>query len=331
MRADRLLSMMLLLQAQGQMTAQQLADHLDVSERTIYRDIEALSYAGIPIYAQGGRNGGIALEENYRISLTGLNRSEVQSLFVSGSVAPLGDLGLESANESTLLKLLSALPSLQRAEAERIRQRIYIDPHGWFGESQVSPFLPMIQEAVLSNRILNIRYHRTNHDAFDRQIEAYGMVAKQNVWYLVGAHEGKFRNYRASRLLDVQLTDRIFERDPAFNLIDYWQESAQAFVESIPEITVTIEIDESLRPIIEMHPLMSIDELDDAEANGWHRLTLRFDKLEQARMMLMGMARDIRVIDPPELHKMLSEYTQEALENLKNNHKATKNTKKSRN
>ena len=162
MRADRLLSLMLLLQAKGQMTAGQLADELHVSERTIYRDVEALSLAGIPIFTQDGRGGGIGLDVDYRVSLTGLNKQEVQALFVSGAMMPVDELGLAQANETILLKLLASLPSLHRAEAERVRQRIYIDPHDWFGEKPSSPFLHQIQEAVLADTILGMRYQRSN-------------------------------------------------------------------------------------------------------------------------------------------------------------------------
>src|SRR5689334_12127743 len=148
MRADRLLSLMLLLHARGRMTAQQLADQLEVSERTIYRDIEALCTAGIPLYTQSGTSGGVFLEESYRVSLTGLSRAQVQSLFISGEARPLGDLGLGKALDDTLLKLFAALPSIHRDEVKRLRQRFYIDPANWFQIVEATSFFPALQQAV---------------------------------------------------------------------------------------------------------------------------------------------------------------------------------------
>src|SRR5262245_53049166 len=143
MRADRLISLMLLLNARGRMTAQTLANQLEVSERTIYRDVDALGAAGIPIYVQPGVNGGVFLDENYRISLTGLTRAEVQALFVSSNARPLAALGLDSAVEATLLKLFAALPSAHQMEVERLRSRFYIDPANWFQVVEAPALLPI--------------------------------------------------------------------------------------------------------------------------------------------------------------------------------------------
>jgi len=314
MRAERLLSLMLLLQANGQMTANQLSKALYVSERTIYRDIDALGLAGIPIYTQDGRGGGVALEENYRVSLTGLNKNEIQALFVSGASAPLDDLGLGQANETILLKLLANLPSLHQAEAERVRQRIYIDPNDWFSTRQPSSFLPLLQEAVLSDAILNIQYQRTNGETFDREIQAYGMVAKSNMWYLIGAHEHNIRTYRVSRLVDVQPTGTLFTRDPNFNLIQYWQANAQSFVDSLPQYPVRLAIKASYRNRLKHHPLLSASDFVPMDDPDWLEFTTIFDTQQQAIMALMGMAREIRVLDPPDLKIALMEYAREVYE-----------------
>ena len=313
MRADRLLSLMLLLQAKGQMTAGQLAYELGVSERTIYRDINALSFAGIPLYTIEGRGGGIALEENYRVSLNSLNKDEVQALFVSGSVAPLGDLGLSTANETTLLKLLSALPSLQRAEAERVQQRIYIDPYNWFSSQQNSPFLPLIQEAVLSDAVLNIRYQRHNGEAFERTIQAYGLVAKSSVWYLVGAHEDKFRTYRVSRLIDVQSTGETFVSNPDFRLIDFWKSNSQSFIDSLSQYAVRLAIKASRQQSISNHPLFSGAEFIPTDDPNWLEYEILFDSEEQAISGLMSVICDIRIIAPVTLKTALLKYLREAV------------------
>ncbi len=313
MRAERLLSLMLLLQTNGQMTAGQLSQALTVSERTIYRDIEALSLAGIPIYTQDGRGGGVALEENYRVSLTGLNRNEIQALFVSGISAPLDDLGLGKASESTLLKLLANLPTLHQAEAERVRQRIYIDPNDWFSERQPSSFLPIIQVAVLTDAVLKIQYQRANGELFNRDIEAYGMVAKSNVWYLVGVHQGNIRTYRVSRLVDVQQTETTFTRDLNFDLIKYWQANIQSFIEGLPEYPVRIAIKASCRNDIANHPLFSDVEFNPMDDPNWLEFTTLFDTQKQAVMALIGFAHHLRVLAPLELKVALLEYARDVL------------------
>ena len=314
MRAERLLSLMLLLQAKGQMTAMQLSKALYVSERTIYRDIEALGLAGIPIYTQDGRGGGVALEENYRVSLTGLNKSEVQALFVAGASAPLDDLGLGQASESTLLKLLANLPSLHQAEAERVRQRIYIDPDDWFALRQAPSFLPLIQEAVLSDAVLNIRYQRTNGETFEREIQAYGMVAKSSVWYLIGSHEGKFRSYRVSRLVDIVAASTSFTRDPNFKLIPYWQANTQSFMDSLPKYSIHLAVKASHRNTIANHPLFSASDFTPMDDPDWLEFTTIFDTQEQAVMALIGLARDIRVLAPSDLQIALLEYARDVYE-----------------
>jgi DNA binding protein with HTH domain/WYL domain-containing protein len=185
MRADRLISLMLLLNARGRMTAQTLADQLEVSERTIYRDVDALGAAGIPIYVQPGVNGGIFLDENYRISLTGLSRAEAQALFISSKGTPLPDLGLDNAVEATLLKLFAALPSAHQVEVERLRNRFYIDPANWFQIVEPSALLPTLQQAVWEDRALSIQYQVVEGEWFEGVVNAYALVAKANIWYLV--------------------------------------------------------------------------------------------------------------------------------------------------
>ena len=148
MRADRLVSMMLMLHAEGRLTASDLSERLEVSERTVYRDIDALGIAGVPVYTQSGVNGGIFLDEDYRISLTGLSQEQVFALFATPEAGPMADLGMKRAAEDSLLKLFAALPRQQRQDVEELRSRIYIDPHGWFHEQTAQELLPALQQAI---------------------------------------------------------------------------------------------------------------------------------------------------------------------------------------
>ncbi|MCJ7622247.1 MAG: HTH domain-containing protein, partial [Anaerolineaceae bacterium] len=190
MRADRLLSMMLLLHTRGRMTAEELAGILEVSVRTVYRDIDALCLAGVPIYTHCGPQGGVFLDEDYRVSLTDLTKSEIQSLVISSGAGPLGDIGLDRAVENSYLKLLAALPTLQRQEAERLRQRVYIDPAGWFQVQESLAHLPSIQKAVWEDEEIEFVYERANGEKFERRIYPHGLVAKSNTWYVTGKSAG---------------------------------------------------------------------------------------------------------------------------------------------
>jgi predicted DNA-binding transcriptional regulator YafY len=158
MRADRLISMMLMLSNRDRMTAAELADALEVSERTIYRDIEALSMAGVPVYTQSGPSGGLFLDEHYRVSLTNLSQTEMQTLFIAGAAEPLRDLGLDRKAEDAALKLLAALPTRQRDDAERLRQRVFLDPSGWYPAEEGLPHLPALQRAVWEDHPVTITY-----------------------------------------------------------------------------------------------------------------------------------------------------------------------------
>jgi len=296
------------------MTAGDLAQSLNVSKRTIYRDVETLSLAGIPIYTIEGRGGGIGLDDSYRVSLAGLNRQEVQALFVAGASTPLHNLGLSTVNETTLLKLLSALSSLHQAEAERVRQRIYIDPTHWFSSETPSPFIHDIQEAALADRVLQIDYQRTSGETFTRTIDAYGMVAKSTVWYLVGAHDGRFRSYRVSRIINLQVTGDHFVRQPDFDLIAFWREHTQAFVEGLPTYPVTLWIEAEHREWVSGFLSVEPVTLSPTDDPDWLETHIQFDTREQALTALLSIVRHIRIIDPPDLRDHLLKFGQEIVD-----------------
>lgn len=200
MRADRLLSILLLLQTQRRLTARELAERLEVSERTIYRDMDALSGAGVPVLAQRGNKGGWMLLDSYQTNLTGLNDTEIQALFLAQPARLLADLGLRQAHDAALIKLLAALPSIQRRDAEYIRQRIHVDVPGWHPSKEESAAFPAIQEAVLSDRQLKLVYQRGDSAVVERLVDPLGLVAKGRVWYLIAGVEGELRTYRVSRV-----------------------------------------------------------------------------------------------------------------------------------
>ena len=224
MRADRLLSMLMMLQSRGRMTAGDLADELEVSERTIYRDLTALSAAGVPVYAERGPGGGVRLVEEYRTTLTGLTPDETRALFMMSIPAPLAQLGLDSDFKAALLKLSASLPETRRADESRTRQRILLDSSWWFQSGQDVPCLQTIQQALWQDRPLRItvRWDFFNTE-FEQGAEPYGLVAKTNIWHLVYGRGGTPHVVRVSQIASADLLPGTFIRPPGFDLASFWE------------------------------------------------------------------------------------------------------------
>jgi predicted DNA-binding transcriptional regulator YafY len=219
MRADRLLAILLLLQSKGRMTAHELAEELEVSERTIYRDLEALSIAGIPVYTERGPGGGCELLDGYQTKLNGLSAAEVRALFLGTLASPLADLGLADAMEDALLKLNVALSPGLREQAEQARRRVYLDTSG---HEHGNTVLPIIQQALWQDHCLHIVYCERDGMRRVQQIEPYGLVSKAACWYLIGANAGQHQIYPVMRIQQAEVLDVQFERVLDFDLEQYW-------------------------------------------------------------------------------------------------------------
>jgi len=228
MRASRLLSIMMLLQARGRLSAETLAEELEVSVRTIYRDIDQLSAAGVPVYADIGRNGGFALLDGWRTRLTGLTAPEARALFLSGLPGPASELGLGDEVAAAELKLLAALPADWQTEATRMSSRFHLDPRGWFSTGPRPEFLKAVAEAVWSERRILIKYDSWTQVS-ERVVEPLGLVLKGGVWYLVGRRENGLRTYRLSQIQALTMTEESFARPADFDLPKHWQESTASF------------------------------------------------------------------------------------------------------
>src|SRR5690349_12419831 len=246
MRADRLLSILLLLQARQRMTARDLAQRLEVSERTILRDMSALGSAGIPVRAERGVGGGWMLLDSYRTTLTGLKETEVQALFLTRPQRLLADLGLDKAAEVGLLKLLAALPSASRRGAQDISQRIHVDGGGWRRAEEATPQLPILQEAVWQERRLRMVYQRGDESVVERVVDPLGLVAKGSVWYLVAGVEGEPRSYRVSRVQEASQLEEPCARPDEFDLVAYWERSTKEFTAALPRYLATLRVEASL-------------------------------------------------------------------------------------
>jgi predicted DNA-binding transcriptional regulator YafY len=303
-RASRLVSLLLLLQHRGRLTAAELAEALEVSVRTIYRDLEALSAAGVPVYTESGRNGGCQLIDGYRTRLTGLTAREAEALFATGMSGPVGELGLGTVLGAAQLKLLAALPKELADRAASARQRFHLDAPTWFRSSRNEPHLATLAAAVWDDRRIVVRYrHPGSDDAAPRALEPFGLVCKAGVWYLVARRDGELRTYRVSRVHEVSTLDEQFERPADFDLATFWGESVAGFEAALPPVDVVVHASayamgelswltrSSGRAIKERRPL------DD----GWTRATVAFESVDDAFTELLRLGAEVEIIEPVEL------------------------------
>jgi predicted DNA-binding transcriptional regulator YafY len=299
---------MLLLQVHRRITARELAKRLEVSERTIYRDIEALSAAGVPVAAERGTGGGLMLLETFRTNLTGLNSTEVQALFLGQPTHLLNDLGLHQASEAALIKLLAVLPSMNRQSAEDVRQRIHVDVSGWqqSDEEQLT-FLPLLQEAIWQERKLCLLYQRGEQKA-ERVLDPLGLVAKGRIWYLIAAQDGEPRTYRVSRIQEARLLDEPCLRPPDFDLAHYWKQSSTAFLASIPRYPVSVRITRDAAAHVDQGGrYIQLEQLGPVDEHGWLQARILFENKDEVCGYLLSFGTDVEILDPPELRAQVLE------------------------
>ncbi|WP_406252324.1 WYL domain-containing protein [Streptomyces atratus] len=307
MRAARLIRMVLLLQSRPAMTAAELARELEVSERTVTRDAQALSEAGVPVYADRGRAGGYRLVGGYRTRLTGLARDEAEALFLSGLPSALREMGLEAAASAARLKVSAALlPSLRDA-SESAGRRFHLDAPGWYQEPVTPELLPAVAEAVWDDRIVRARYRRGGGDGdVEREMAPHGLVLKAGVWYVCARVGGDFRVYRIDRFSAVTVTDERFGRDERFDLPGFWEERAVQFARSLLRSEVTVRVSpEGVRRLPHTMDRSAVhDALEAAgppDAEGWLTVTLPVESAEVAYSQLLSLGPESEVLEPAAL------------------------------
>jgi predicted DNA-binding transcriptional regulator YafY len=318
MRASRLVQLLLVLQARGRTTAAVLAGELEVSERTIHRDVDALSAAGVPIYAERGPHGGIQLVDGYRTRLTGLTGEEAEALFLSGLPGPAAELGLGTVVAAARLKVLAALPTELRARASRLVERFHLDAAGWFQTSDAVPHLAALADAVWEGRRIEIRYRRGDSEV-ERRVDPLGLVLKAGVWYVVAAAEEQVRTYRARRIVEVRPTGETFTRPSGFDLGAHWRESIAAYEREAPRVTVTLLVDPRAMPILAdlvgRRALREAEEMDPArERDGWRRLRLSLDWPDEVPGRLLALGGAVEVLEPPEIRERVVALAREVIE-----------------
>ncbi len=314
MRADRLVSILLLLQVNRRTTARELAKRLEVSERTIHRDMDALGAAGVPVTAERGSGGGWGLMEAYKTNLTGLNHAEIQALFLTKPTQLLSDLGLHQASEGALIKLLAALPAMSRRDAEYARQRIHIDTAGWRNSPENVALLPLIQEAIWQERKLQFIYARSGCEPSERLGDPLGLVAKGSTWYLVAAVEGAPRTYRVSRILEAHMTEQPSVRPADFDLAAYWRQSAAEFQAALPRFYAKIRMSPGAsRWMTYLNRASRIEHREEPDACGWSTLTMRFDVEEEACQFALSFGGQAEVLEPESLREKVVQAARETV------------------
>jgi len=312
MRASRLVQLLLLLQTNGKMTASRLATELEVSVRTIYRDIEALSGAGVPIYAEAGPGGGVRLVDGYRTRLTGLTAEEAEALALSGLPGAASELGLGTVLAAAQLKVDAALPPELRSRAVRMRERFHLDAPGWFRREEPVPHLAVLSRAVWEEQRVEVRYRKRDGEV-RRVLDPLGLVLKAGVWYLV-ALSGRtrdLRTFRVGRMVSAKALDEPCQRPEGFDLAAHWAEAQAEFLGSWTTVPIRVRMPQDRLGLVRyaQDPARAEAALASAtepDPDGWVILTLQYENEEIAGYDLMRFGGDLEVLEPASVRSTIA-------------------------
>ena len=308
-KSSRLVSILLLLQTRGRMTAAQLAAELEVSVRTVYRDVEALAAAGVPLYGDAGHAGGYRLLDGYRTRLTGLTSDEAEALFLAGVPGPAAELGLGTVLAAAQLKVRAALPPELRAHADRISGRFHLDAPGWYADAEEAPFLPAVADAVWNSRVLDVLYRRWAEPTdVERRLEPYGLVLKAGRWYVV-AGPGP-RTFRVDQILQLASTEEEFTRPDDFDLAAYWTAYQRDFHDRLYRAEALVR----LAPGVTLPRAVDIR----TEEGGWTLARVPVESVERAHGEFLRMGTAVEVLEPPHLRARIAHTVAELAERYGN-------------
>jgi predicted DNA-binding transcriptional regulator YafY len=308
MRAARLLTVLMTLQARGRVTAKDLAEECEVAVRTIYRDIDALSLAGVPVYADRGPEGGYRLLDGYKTRVNGLTPQEAEALFLGGLPGAAADLGLGAVMAAAQLKLITALPAELRRSAETMRMRFHLDAPGWFSQADQVPHLPQITQAVWSQTRLRIGYQSWTRKAV-RQIEPLGVVLKSGLWYLIAVADRGLRTYRVSRIRELEVLDGRFERPADFDLGAYWTAWAARYEASVKHGEIVARFSPAGFQRLSWSPATeaAAKSASAPDAHGWRQVRLPIESQEEATAQMLRFGPEAEVLEPAELREQVRE------------------------
>ena len=310
MRASRLLSLLMLLQTRGRVSAHALAEALEVSVRTIHRDVDELSAAGVPIWADRGRLGGFQLQPGWRTKVDGLTAPEAQAMFLGGLPGPASELGLGEAMASAQLKLLAALPDGWREDARRVSARFHLDPIDWYRGPSATDHLPAIAQAVWRERRVAMRYESWKGEV-SRRVDPLGLVLKAGIWYLAAQVGNGVRTYRLSNILDLAVTEEPFDRPEAFDLATWWQASTKRFEKELVVDTAQLRVSESGMKVLRDLGAAVVQAAEASaskpDESGWRRVTIPIESIPHAAAQVLRLGAQAEVLKPAALRRALVE------------------------
>lgn len=299
MKAQRLLSALLLLQAHGQLSGRALAERLEVSQRTIHRDMEALSASGVPVFATRGAHGGWQLDEGWRTRVPGLDEAELRALLMAQPRA-IGDSRLALSAERALTKLIAAMPVALREQAASMRQRLFVDPTGWRGTVENLSMLPIVQEGLTRDRMLTLRYRPSGRAAARRTVHPLGLVAKGTTWYLVAKTPNGLRTFRVSRIEAASILDKSCERPDGFDLATYWRSSIVELRDR-QRYAATLRLEPDAAQGVQTWCRAVPAERRHPDPEGWVTLRVQFESEADACFVVLGLGRRVDVLEPANL------------------------------
>jgi predicted DNA-binding transcriptional regulator YafY len=308
-RASRLVSLLLLLQTRGRMTAQDLADELEVSVRTVYRDVESLSASGVPVYADRGPAGGYQLLAGYRTRLTGMTGDEAGTLFLAGVPGPAAELGLGSLLAGAELKLRASLPGELADRADRVRERFHLDAPGWFRADEPTPHLATVADAVWRERMLEVRYRRWKAPReVTRTLSPLGVVLKAGRWYLVAAVRDKITAYRVVNVLEAEVLEEPARRPPGFDLAAFWRQWSEQYERGVYRASATVRMTaEALDRMAYVFPpemaRVARASAGPPDGKGWLTTTVPIESVKHGHIELLKLGADAEVLEPAELRE----------------------------
>ena len=315
MKASRLLSILMLLQARKRLTAPDLARALEVSERTILRDIDQLSAAGVPVWSERGRSGGFQLRAGWSTQLTGLTEPEVNALFLAGLPGPATELGLGTAAASARLKMVAGLPSEWRAQAERVGARLHVDPIDWYRAQETPRFLREVADAVWASQALRMQYESWR-GVSAREVHPLGLILKAGAWYLAAQSipSKRIATYRLANVLELNVLRRTFQRPRSFDLAAYWRQASARFEADLNRVQVRLNVSPrgmkwlaNLRLRVLPSPAVPNDGKDRNEVLLW------VESIEYGARQLLALGGEIEVLEPIALRQALAETAQQVL------------------
>ena len=312
MKASRLLSILMLLQSHERMTARALAQTLEVSERTILRDVDHLSAAGVPIWAERGREGGFRLRPGWSTQLTGMTEPEASALLLAGLPGAATDLGLGGAALSARLKLVASLPTPLREQAAKVADRLHIDPVDWYRAAETPSQLQEAAQAVWLGKRIRVRYASWSRTSW-RELEPFGLVLKAGVWYLVARESGQraVRTYRLASVLELMPGRGSFKRPPSFDLVSHWRESSARFEAELRPLQARVRVSARAMSWLRHARSPHVEVAGgDNDRDGWRSVMLALESIEQGARQILGFGGEVQVIEPASLRTLVAEWAQ---------------------